>query len=194
MRALSPLSHKAAQVVAVPAQKSSVVDLRWTFSPLDSLIVSDSSRRDARRLLRLQLGAAKSTFSSSRYHRTSLEGTGELGVLVLLYRLTSRVLLGTSHGLPTIQPMVISFGDGCVCPAWHCKLRTASWLVQTPRVLSISMGRTAHLINRILGPCPWLVVTSGHHRLPSHSLPRRSLLWRWQRSPGHPAHPSSSSP
>ena len=86
--------------------------------------------------------------------------------LVLLYHLTSRVPLGTSHGLPTIQPMVISFGDGCIiCPAWHCKLKTAGWLVQTPRVLSISMGRTAHLTDRITGS-----LASGHIRPPPPSI------------------------
>lgn len=75
-----PQVTKLLKLSRYPHKKLSVEDLRWTFSPLDSLIVSDSSRGDARRLLRLQLGAAKSNFSSSRYHRTSLEGTGGLGV------------------------------------------------------------------------------------------------------------------
>jgi len=50
------------------------------FSPLDSLIVWDSSRsRDVRRLLQ-RCRRCQVESSSSRYHRTALQGTGELGV------------------------------------------------------------------------------------------------------------------
>lgn len=124
---------------AVPAQKlsrrGSNVDF---YSPLDSLIVWNPSPG-------VYCGLSWELPSRNFHLRViavlpSREREGSVFTipLVLLYRLASRVFLGTSHGLRTIQPMVISFDDGCICPAWHCQLKTAGWLVQTPRVLAIS--------------------------------------------------------